>query len=391
MKLVPHALVVSALLLPQAFVPAFAQEDDALANDRELAGLVEEQSNLIRQLSRLRGTMQVLLDRIQAEGRTRTAELLSDAIKRLDERMGGDAEGITLGEAMERARTAMAEGRLVQSIETQSKLVDELQGLLDILLDRQSLERLEKELADVRELREQVEALANREQQLRAETEQLRQDSANDAQKALEADIQKLLEQESERLRQAEADARASGAFEMEALKRELSELLKNQKIDQQVMQSWNPERNAAWDEAKKAVEGQRKGVDKTKEGEVKPRELKQRQPKPIVYAIDRNLEKRLGNLNDCMAELDFASSTVNDDGTLKVHDIQQGSLLEKVGLQENDVLERVGGKVIDFNSFQECHNAWQESLQKLRSGTPIVVEIKRKGKLQQLIVAPDF
>ena len=143
--------------------------------------------------------------------------------------------------------------------------------------------------------------------------------------------------------------------------------------------------------EAKKAVEGQRKGVDKTKEGEVKPRELKQRQPKPIVYAIDRNLEKRLGNLNDCMAELDFASSTVNDDGTLKVHDIQQGSLLEKVGLQENDVLERVGGKVIDFNSFQECHNAWQESLQKLRSGTPIVVEIKRKGKLQQLIVAPDF
>ncbi len=108
-------------------------------------------------------------------------------------------------------------------------------------------------------------------------------------------------------------------------------------------------------------------------------------------YAVDKNLHQRLGNLNDCMSELDLAKSEVQADGSLKVFDIQEGSLLEKVGLKDNDVLTRVLGNPINFESAGECHDAWQESWKKLETGQSIVVEIKRNGQLQHIVVTPDF
>ncbi|MEX1026132.1 MAG: hypothetical protein WD226_13740, partial [Planctomycetota bacterium] len=250
-------LVLTALvsLVPQlasAAAPASARQDGTVVDDRELAGLIEEQSNLIRQLTRLRGTMEVLLDRIQAEGRTRTATLLGDALRRLDAREAEDTldEELTLAERMERARTAMQEGRLVQSIERQSKLVGELEGLLDILLDRQSLERLEDELDRLRERRERVAELSSREAELRRRTKELRDRAANDAQRELERSLDELARQEGERLRASEAEARASGAFELEALERELSQVLADQRIDEDVLAGWQPARDEAWREA---------------------------------------------------------------------------------------------------------------------------------------------
>ena len=59
------------------------------------------------------------------------------------------------------------------------------------------------------------------------------------------------------------------------------------------------------------------------------------------VYKVNQGLMDRLKNLTDCQQELSHASSRVreNTDGTisLEVFDITPGSLLERVGLRDND------------------------------------------------------
>src|SRR5262245_54847496 len=86
-------LLLSLLLaLPLSLLlarPARAQAGGI--TERDLAGIVEEQALLTRQLERLRDTMEVLLQRIEAEGRTRTAELLREGLTLLGQR--ADAAG----------------------------------------------------------------------------------------------------------------------------------------------------------------------------------------------------------------------------------------------------------------------------------------------------------
>ena len=56
-----------------------------------------------------------------------------------------------------------------------------------------------------------------------------------------------------------------------------------------------------------------------------------------------------------------------------------------------DDILERIDGLAIDFNSLSECTDRWQECLERLDQGDPIVVEINRKGRRHHLIVSPGF
>lgn len=143
--------------------------------------------------------------------------------------------------------------------------------------------------------------------------------------------------------------------------------------------------------EAKAAVEVQKVGFEQSDDGSEIARKSGKRRRPVTAFQVDRNTEERLGNLNNCITEMNFASSEVDPEtGALKVFDIKEGSLLEKVGLENNDVLERIGGKVVDFGDHLECHNVWQENLARLKTGTPIVVELRRNGQTQQLIIAPE-
>ena len=124
--LVRCLLTCSFLLLPLSG-RAVAQET---LENRELVGIVEEQAQLLRQLQRLRGTMDVLLQRLEAEGRTRTAELVRQALVKLDARSlekEGDRPATT-EERMERAREMLSDGRLVQALESQTALASMRQG-----------------------------------------------------------------------------------------------------------------------------------------------------------------------------------------------------------------------------------------------------------------------
>ena len=111
--------------------------------------------------------------------------------------------------------------------------------------------------------------------------------------------------------------------------------------------------------------------------------------PQSEVYRINRPLLERLANIAECQRELMSASSEVREDGTLKIFGIQSGSLLERVGLRENDVLLSVNGLSLDFGSLGDCLDSHSESLVKLRSGNPVVIQIERRGTLKALVIDP--
>ena len=125
------------------------------------------------------------------------------------------------------------------------------------------------------------------------------------------------------------------------------------------------------------------------KEGETKPRDTRPR-PKTI-YEVDPALQQRLKNFGDCMQEARYASSEITKDGTLKIFDIQEGSLLSKVGLEENDEIERVLGKKLDFTDKLGLHNVWEQCNDKLSRGIPVVIELRRNGQVRQLVVSPGL
>jgi S1-C subfamily serine protease len=115
------------------------------------------------------------------------------------------------------------------------------------------------------------------------------------------------------------------------------------------------------------------------------------RRPQSEVYKINKPLLDRMGNLNECRRELQNASSEVQEDGSLKIFGIQQGSLLERVGLRENDILRSVNGIMIDFNAIGDCLDAHGNSLDRLTSGNPVVIEIERRGSPIALVIDPPL
>ena len=111
--------------------------------------------------------------------------------------------------------------------------------------------------------------------------------------------------------------------------------------------------------------------------------------PQSEVYRINRPLLERLGNVAECQRELMNASSEPQEDGSLKIFGIQSGSLLERVGLRENDVIRSVNGVTLDFGSLGDCLDSHSESLDKLHSGNPVVIQIERRGTLKALVIDP--
>ena len=236
----PIRICSAALLcLCTSTMPARASipQDDLT---REQAALAEEQLLLHRQLIRLRETMVTLAARLEAEGRVHAAELLRAGIAHLDSR-GGDTEAYTLEEWMERTREDIRAGRTHTALENQERILTNLASLLDILMDRQGLENLEEELEKLKQVRAALDQMADEEAKLRKDTEQLRADSANDAQRALEQGLDEALAEQRSILAASEQQARASGVFDLEAFRSRLEELIAAQAVSEEVFAGWDP------------------------------------------------------------------------------------------------------------------------------------------------------
>ena len=232
-----------ALWLAAAGLLALCSAPAALAlqdPSKELAAIAEEQQLLRRQLQRLRQTMEVLVPRLEAEGRTQALKLLQEGLTFLGDRH--DAAGsLTLEELMDDAREDVAGGQLVSSLEKQQSIADALERLLAILMDRENLEGLEQALLDLRTLRAELGLLSEREGQLQRETAELGERAKSDAQRALEQKIAALTAAQRELLAQNEAGARSSGGLALEELERALEELARRQQVDEAVLSAWEP------------------------------------------------------------------------------------------------------------------------------------------------------
>lgn len=236
----PIRICTAAMLcLCASAAPALsaAPQDDLT---REQAALAEEQLLLHRQLLRLRETMGTLARRLETEGRVHAAELLRAGIAHLDTR-AGDKEAYTLEEWMERTREDIRAGRTHTALENQERILVNLASLLDILMDRQGLENLEKELEKLKQVRAALRQLADQEAELRKDTEQLRADSANDAQRELEQELSMALTEQRSILAASEEQARASGVFDLEAFRARLEELIAAQAVSEEVFAGWDP------------------------------------------------------------------------------------------------------------------------------------------------------
>jgi hypothetical protein len=144
------ALVLGALLLAPRATAATQQ------SDRQLSGIAEEQALLRRQLQRLRLTMENLLPRLEQEGRSHASALVRQGLTLLDERLE-EAGSLTLEELMDSAREGVSAGQAVESLARQEAVIVALERLISVLTDRESLERLEDSIAQLRALREGLE------------------------------------------------------------------------------------------------------------------------------------------------------------------------------------------------------------------------------------------
>lgn len=216
---------------------------------RDQSALAEDQALLQRQLQRLRQTMEVLAGRFEAEGRTHAAKLLRDGLAHIDQR-AAEQGAKTLEELMRGSHTNIQSGKPVQAIETQQAIIQGLERLYAILTDRQGLDDLDKSLAELRAIQQNLSQLADREAELTKATSRLQEEAKSSEQKELESAIAKALEEQRALLARNERAARESSVFQMEALERALDQLIERQTTDARVLAAWKPEERPALDEA---------------------------------------------------------------------------------------------------------------------------------------------
>lgn len=67
----------------------------------------------------------------------------------------------------------------------------------------------------------------------------------------------------------------------------------------------------------------------------------------------------------------------------LRVQGISEGSLLEKLGLEDNDTIELLDGQIVEFReaAATQYNSMWNAALKKLREGQSISVTVTRKNR----------
>ena len=70
-------------------------------------------------------------------------------------------------------------------------------------------------------------------------------------------------------------------------------------------------------------------------------------------------------------------------DTRIEIFDIQENSLLHKLGLQEKDVIELLDGQIVEFNDASTTKYAemFKSASNKLRQGQPVSVTVTRNNK----------
>jgi hypothetical protein len=247
----PQALLCLCLLL----IAAPAIERAHASQQSDAGSFREEQDLLLRQLVRLRQTMELLLARMEKEGSTRTAELLREALANLDAR---EAQNRTLEEWMKESASSLDSGLVLRAVEQQQAAIGELEKLLTILLDRGATPDLEKRLEDLASIQAKLKGLTDAERELEKRIQALEDQARDPASVALEQRLTELAERQRALAEETRSAARASADFEFEWLLRELGELEQRAARDRERLSGLDGEQTALLGTAQQRLLGAR-------------------------------------------------------------------------------------------------------------------------------------
>jgi len=179
-----------------------------------------DQSEILRKANRLQDLMTRLLKRYEKEGRNEQVELLRRGLKHLAD------TGIL--EETASVRNSLDTGKFADALRRQTEIVTDLEGLLDILLDRQSVENLQKEIEATENMLATASELLRRQEQLQQRTLKSGEGRVTPAEQEIADQLASLARRQRQEARENQRQA-GLRLPTLEAALRRLKELLSEQ------------------------------------------------------------------------------------------------------------------------------------------------------------------
>lgn len=209
----PLSILLILLAGASGTLPSVAAQQDS-----EL--ILRDQAEILRKANRLKDLMTRLLQRYQQEGREQQAGLLQQGLAHLE------ASGIL--EETASVHNSLDTGKYADALRQQKEIVADLEVLLDILLDRQSVQNLQKEIEATENMLATASALLRRQQQLQRQTVDIGEGQATEAEQDIATQLADLIRRQR---REARENQRQAGLRlpTLEAALHSLEQLLRQQ------------------------------------------------------------------------------------------------------------------------------------------------------------------
>ncbi|MBL8730728.1 MAG: hypothetical protein JNM25_20080 [Planctomycetes bacterium] len=200
-----------ALLATAPVLRAQTSPDRAADADR-MAQLRRDQDEILRKAERLQGLMQRLQQRYEREGKQEQVELLRQGQEHL-ERSGVLREVASI-------RDDLAATALTEALRKQKEVVDDLERLLNILLERKSVEQLDEQLRVAGEQAASARELERRQRELQQQTRAALRSENSPAEQKLVDQLQQLAAAQRREAERNAVDAGTRRPFLESALER---------------------------------------------------------------------------------------------------------------------------------------------------------------------------
>lgn len=213
------------LLLGASMGAALVAQQEPQDPQQQLERLRRDQDEILRKAGRLRDLMDRLLQRYTREGKQEQVDLLQKGLQHL-ERSG-------LLKDVASIRDDLAANALSDALRKQQEVVVDIERLLNILLQRRSIENLEQEITQLSELADRIREAEARQDQLQKDLQQTTEREPNADEQAIDQQLQELARDQAS---EAQKNARAAGTrrpFLEDALRKVDGLLQQQQKLEQ--------------------------------------------------------------------------------------------------------------------------------------------------------------
>jgi hypothetical protein len=192
--------------------------------EQDTARIRADQAEILRKAERLREVMTRMLTRYEAEGRVEQAKLLKAGLEHL--------QACAVLEDVAGIRNDLDAEAFARAIDKQSEVVADLERLLNILLDRRSLDNLDQEIATAERLAQEASRLLAEQQKLREQSQQVAARGATPTEDALAERLAELANRQRAESQQNQRQAGPRLPFLEDALARVRALLEQQSKLE---------------------------------------------------------------------------------------------------------------------------------------------------------------